>query len=100
MTTIFNLAVEMEDGKAWEVRADQRDFALWEMHPLGVPFHQMFDKPYATLQHLAYTAGKRARLHGYTSFETFAEAAVEVRRLDDPEPEAEDPGQPVASAGT
>jgi hypothetical protein len=99
MSTVFHLEVEMEDGKTWDVHADQRDFALWELHPQGVPFHQMFDKPYATLQHLAYTAGKRGRLHGFTTFDTFAAAAVEVRRLDDPE-ETEDPGQPAASAGT
>lgn len=98
MSTVFHLTVELEDGTTWKVDADQRDFAKWELHPDGVPFHMMAMKPYATMQFLAWSAGKRAKLHHFATFEQFAEQAVLVSRQDD-EDDAEDPGQPAASAG-
>jgi hypothetical protein len=99
--TIFQLKVDMEDGSAWEVQADQRDFARFEREPFGLPFHMMFDRPFTTLRYLAWTAGRRNNKHKIGTFEQFEDACALVTRLDQDEDEgAVDPGKPVASAGT
>jgi hypothetical protein len=54
MAVLLPLTVELEDGTAWEVTADQRDGAKWEMQPFCAD-----DRPTVRLRFLAFAASAR-----------------------------------------
>ena len=101
-STVFNIEVTMADESVWSVTADQRDIAWFETEPFGCPFYLMQGRPFTFLRYLAWRAGKRQKLHTFGTFETFSDAAVSVRSLDQTDgeeaPEA-DPGRTAPSAG-
>lgn len=92
--TPIGLAVELEDGTTWEVSADQRDLAKWELQPFYDPARLTVRQRY-----MGYAASVRA---GRTdlSWPKFDAACVEVRGADDDsddEPEEVDPTEPDPS---
>lgn len=97
--TTFGYIVTMESGETFEVVGDQRDIAAFELEPFGLPFYQVGVKPFTFARYLAWRSGKRARLHAL-SWEEFSDQCISVESTDEGDAESEDPGQPVASAGT
>lgn len=92
---VFDLDVEMEDGTAYHVVADQRDFRKWELQPFGWPVAQLEEKLSVHLmRYLAWSAAQRI---GQTtlSWKDFDAACVEAFATDDGASDAEDPGRPV-----
>lgn len=91
-TTVARIAVEMEDGKTWEVCVDQRDMAQWEMQPF-------YDNNRSTVRqrYVAYAASVRGK-QTELSWPKFNAACVETRYPDDgDEAEEVDPTRPDQS---
>lgn len=92
--------VTMEDGTSYEVTADQRDNAAWEVQPFGCSVSDSFAKIFTYSRFCAWNAARRQKLHTLT-WAQFSEQCVEVRGAEaEAEPEGEDPGKTVASAVT
>jgi hypothetical protein len=89
--TPIGLAVELEDGTTWQVSADQRDLAKWELQPFYDPARLTVRQRY-----MGYAASVRA---GKTelSWTRFDAACIEVRGAGDDEPEEVDPTEPDPS---
>lgn len=83
------IAVEMDDGKTWEVMADQRDIAKWEVSPLHGE-----GRMFTMVRHLAWTASVRA---GRTELKWGGFDAACVEASDPEEPEELDPTRPDQS---
>ena len=100
---IMELNVELEDGSTYQVVADQRDIAKWEIQPFGFPAAQMEDRmSMSMLRFLAWSAMTRQQLTAL-KWDAFNDQCVEAVPLDDEEgsvpADASDPGQPARSAG-
>lgn len=98
-TMIFELDVEMEDGNFYQVTADQRDIAKWEVQPFGGPFTEFESRALTGMRFLAWSAMTRQQLTSLTWAEFDAEC-LEVAPPPDEEgqgipDDAEDPGLPV-----
>jgi hypothetical protein len=96
----YSMSVEMESGERWEVTADQRDIARWEIQPFGGPLSQISAKIATFGRFVAWSASARA---GHTSltWADFDNAAVEVTELETPAADdAADPGKRAASDTT
>lgn len=99
---IFELEIELEDGKRYTVVADQRDVARWEVQPFGFPIVKFAEQASMTLfRFLGWSASVRQG-HTDLSWDDFNAKCVEVMPPDDEEGEgapadAEDPGQPAPS---
>jgi hypothetical protein len=93
--------VEMEDGTEFDVIADQRDAARWEIQPFGGPLDQIRARLATFGRFMAWSAAARQELTSMT-WDDFDRAAVEVNEVEKPAPadDAEDPGQRAASATT
>lgn len=100
MSTLrFELSVEMDDGTKWEVVADQRDVARWEVQPFGWPAGQIKEQvSMAFFRFLAWSASTRQQFTTDT-WEKFDGLCVEAMPLPDPEDDddASDPGQSAPS---
>lgn len=90
------LRAVMEDGTTWDVVADQRDAADWEMQEFGTPFLQGWRKGVLLTRWLAWRAGKRRKLHTL-SWEKFSEACLSVDDVPSEDTDAGDPGRRTAS---
>lgn len=102
-TTVFELHVVMADGEEFDVNADQRDFAMFECEPFGVPFYLVETRIFTAIRYLAWRAGKRQGLHKVDTWDAWTDACLHVKdigREDGKEPSEPDPGQTVASAGS
>lgn len=100
MTTTSKYHVVMEGGATWDVVADQRDYAAWEIQPFGCSVAEAFQRVFTYSRFLAWNAGRRAKLHQLT-WDKFGQECVAVERVDDADEEGrEDPGQSAASAGS
>lgn len=101
LSMIFNFSVTLEDGREFDVKADQRDVSKWELEPFGLSFAESLDQRTVSFaRYLAWSASRREGSHKLT-WQAWADKAVEVRRLDSAEGEdAVDPGNPAASAGS
>jgi len=96
----FEFVAVMEDGARYPVVADQRDIAAFEIHPDGCSFREYLTRPFTFARFCSWHALVRQRTVDM-SWTDFDAACVEVETKDEDEPaDAEDPGQPVASAGT
>lgn len=97
----IKLHVEMEDGLQFDVVADQRDFAKWEVQPFGRPFEQFEERAMTGLRFLAYSAAVRGGLTDLFKWDDFDAKCVEVMPPDDEEegadPLAGSPGRPKPS---
>lgn len=91
--------IEMEDGTTWKVRADQRDAAEFELQPFGVPTLQFVDRIHTYSRFRAWNASHRQKLTELT-WEQFNEQCVDVDSPEEEPEDGQDPGQPVASAGS
>jgi hypothetical protein len=90
----------MEDGTEFDVTADQRDIAHWEIQPFGCPFVNFISRATAFFRYVAWNAARRQGLTKL-DWEKFDAQCVYVRDSDTEEDaEAEDPGTPVAPATT
>lgn len=94
----FPLTVELEDGKTWDVVADQRDAAAWEVQSFGCSTALAGTKGMAFGRFLAWSASKRQDLTKL-DWAKFDRQCIEVtdQKVEEP-PDAADPGQPAASA--
>lgn len=100
---IMELNVEMDDGSTYQVVADQRDIAKWEVQPFGWPVSQAEEQmSMGFLRFLAWSAATRRQLTTL-KWDQFDAQCVEAGPLDDEEgsvpADASDPGQPARSAG-
>lgn len=87
----LRLFVELEDGKTWEVDADQRDYAAWEMQTFYDPARNTVLRRF-----LAFSASSRLKLTDLSWAKFNAQAVmVDVESVDEPA----DPTQPGTSAG-
>jgi hypothetical protein len=95
----FDLSVEMEDGSTFDVRADQRDVARWELEKFGCPVTEIESRMMTFLRFVGWNAGYR---NGLTtlSYKDFDAQCVEVADVspDEEDDDAENPGRPAASA--
>lgn len=96
-TMLFELDVEMEDGTAYVVVADQRDVARWEIQPFGWPAAQIEEKASMTFfRFLGWSASVRQQIT-QEAWDAWNAKAVEVLPVEDEESElpadAADPGQ-------
>jgi hypothetical protein len=98
----FELVVEMDDGETFQVVADQRDVARFEVQPFGFPFGTQIEQNLgmSTMRYLAWSAAQRQQLTKL-DWPAFNDACVEVLPPDDEESapaDADHPGQPAPSA--
>jgi hypothetical protein len=99
-STTSKYHVVMEGGATWDVVADQRDYAAWEIQPFGCPIAESFGRVFTYSRFLAWNAGRRGKLHSLT-WEQFADGCVSAESLDQDDADREgreDPGQSAASA--
>ncbi len=94
---LFELTVEMDDGQTFQVVADQRDIARWEVQPFGWPFVAAeTSMSMGFFRFLGWSAMFRQQLTTLT-WDTFNAQCIEAMPLDDEESalpaDAEDPGQ-------
>lgn len=93
----FELNVEMEDGNTYQVVADQRDIAKWEVQPFGWPVSKMEEQmSMGFFRFLAWSVMTRQQLTPL-KWDEFDSKCVEAMPPDDEEGEgtpddAEDPG--------
>lgn len=97
MAITFTYRATLEGGDTFEVTADQRDIAAFELEPFGVAFDQAASRPYTFARYLTWHAAKRRALTKLTWAE-FSDQCVEIDFVDE-EADA-DPGHPAASAGS
>ncbi|MBQ1042366.1 hypothetical protein KBX03_07590 [Micromonospora sp. C72] len=101
-TALLELRAEMEDGTTYDVVADQRDIAKWEVQDFGRPFRASLDEcPHMLFRWLAWSALTR-RSEIDLSWTDFDAKCVEAGDIPDEESElpadAGDPGQTAPSA--
>jgi hypothetical protein len=101
---LFEFAVEMDDGETFQVVADQRDVARFEVQPFGFPFGMEIEQNMGmnTFRYLAWSAAFRQQLTRL-DWPAFSDRCVEVLPPDDEEAspvpaDASHPGQPAPSA--
>jgi len=94
---ITKLVVTLDDETTWEVVADQRDAARWEMQFNLSTFEASRSRPVALQRYLAWSAGRREKKHTL-SWDEFIDKCVTVVMPDDDTTgvDAEDPGQTAA----
>lgn len=59
---LIELRAEMEDGTTYDVVADQRDVAKWEIQDFGCPFSDIDSRSMLALRWLAWSALTRRGL--------------------------------------
>ena len=103
MATTFELRAEMEDGTTYDVVADQRDVAKFEVQDFGCSARDMLSRIATAYRYLAWSALTR-RGEIKTPWQEFDAQCVEVTDTPDEESavpaDAEDPGQPAPSGGS
>ncbi|MER5703477.1 hypothetical protein ABT023_16250 [Micromonospora sp. NPDC002296] len=97
---LIELRVEMDDGTTYDVVADQRDVARWEIQDFGCPIGQIDTRMHLAYRWLAWSALTR-RQQITLSWPDFDRDCVEV--IDPPDADEGtagdvDPGQPAPSA--
>ncbi|RKN38451.1 hypothetical protein [Micromonospora endolithica] len=98
---LFDLRAEMEDGTTYDVVADQRDIAKWEVQDFGTAFADIGSRQHMAYRWLAWSALTR---RGLVDLEWPEFDALCVEATDRPEEEAdvpadaEDPGRTAPSA--
>jgi hypothetical protein len=97
-TQRYPLHVELDGGKEWDIVADQRDVARWEIQPFGGAVLEAPAKYNTFARFLAWSASTRNNITDLT-WDAFDKAAIEVNEVEDgkPDDEAGDPGDRAAS---
>lgn len=98
----FEFVVEMDDGETFQVVADQRDVARFEVQPFGFPFGTQVEANLGmhTMRFLAWSAAYRQQATRL-DWPAFNERCVEVLPPDEEAEapaDADHPGQPAPSA--
>lgn len=89
----FELTVELEDGSTYDVVADQRDMARWEVQDFGGPVADWKAKTFTFQRFIAWSSATRQQLTKLT-WPEFDAQCVCVEATDQEEPaDAQDPGQ-------
>lgn len=108
----LELHVEMEDGSTFDVVADQRDIARWEVQDFGCPFADAVERQLLmAFRYFAWSAASRRGLLPEVdgkpmTWEQFDVLCVEASDPIDDDEDAvievtdPDPGQPAPSEGT
>ncbi|MEU5965953.1 hypothetical protein ABZ777_32510 [Micromonospora parva] len=104
MATTFELRVEMEDGTTYDVVADQRDVARFEVQDFGCSSSVLMSRISTAYRFMAWSALTR-RGEITLKWAEFDATCVEVIDMPDDEEsaspaDAEDPGQPGPSEVT
>lgn len=93
---LIELRVEMEDGTTYDVVADQRDVAKWEVQDFGCSIREWDSRMNLAYRFLAWSALKRRGLIDLT-WDQFDAQCIEAADLPDEESavpaDAEDPGK-------
>jgi hypothetical protein len=89
--------VTMDDGTGYEVVADQRDVAKWEIMPFGTSWEMASTRLFTYSRFCAWNASRRAKRTTET-WDDWNEQCKLVEGVD--EETMPDPGQPAVSAGT
>lgn len=110
---LVEIRAEMEDGTTYDVVADQRDIARWEVQDFGTPFAEIHARIHLGLRWLAWSALTRRSMLPEVdgkpmSWMQFDAVCVEARdQADDDEEPAPgegfadaDPGMPAPSEAT
>jgi len=98
---LFEFEVEMADGRTYEVVADQRDIARWEVQPFGCGFAEYAARGMAFIRFLAWSASVRQQLTT-DPWDAWTDQCLEVTSLEEirgsalPD-DAGDPGRPAPS---
>jgi hypothetical protein len=96
----YHLSAELEGEEPYEITADQRDIAAWELEPFGCAVALSGHKIYSFTRYLAWHASKRIN-KTKLSWQKWSDVCVNVTSLDLEEgDESGDPGQPAPSAAT
>lgn len=95
----YDLSAAMEGGSSFEVTADQRDIAKWELEPFGCAVATADSRTYTFTRYLAFSAGRRTGAHTLTWAE-FGDQCINVDVVGGEQDNAADPGSPAASAGS
>jgi hypothetical protein len=93
----FKLEVDMEDGGHYEVTADQRDCAKWEVQPFGTSMANYKDRLFTFMRFVAYSALSRQKQLKMT-WSQFDEKCVNADITGDVEGDDADPTKSAASA--
>jgi hypothetical protein len=97
MLMVFDLVITNEDGSTVEVRADQRDVAMWEMQPFGSSAAQALgNKTFYFTRWLAWHALRRTK-KTTLEWSDWNDATPAVEFATDEEGDVPDPGNPAAS---
>jgi len=103
MATLFELRAEMEDGTTYDVVADQRDVAKFEVQDFGCSAMELGSRMATAYRYMAWSALTR-RGEIKLKWLEFDAQCVEVSDMPDEESalpaDAEDPGQPAPSEGS
>ncbi|MBQ1039289.1 hypothetical protein [Micromonospora sp. C81] len=98
---LFELRVEMEDGATYDVVADQRDAAKFEVQPFGCTTSEIASRISTAMRYMAWSALSRRNVITL-KWDEFDAQCVEVTDMPDEESvvpaDALDPGQTVPSA--
>jgi hypothetical protein len=99
-TTTFNYRVTIEGQDPFDVVADQRDIAAFELQPFGCPFYEVATRPFTFARFISFRSARRNGKYAGT-WDEFGDQCVSVESLDEEgeAPEA-DPGSPAVSAGS
>jgi hypothetical protein len=98
-TTIFNYRVTIEGQDSFEIVADQRDIAAFELQPFGCAFYEVGSRPFTFARFISFRAAKRNGKYTGT-WDEFCDQCVSVESLDEEDAPQPDPGSPAVSAGS
>jgi len=100
LTYQLTVTLEGPDGPVapYEITADQRDIAAWEVQPFGCPVAMSATRIYSFVRFLAWHASKRKGLtkHGW---DRWSDSCLYVMHSDVEGDESADPGRTAPSAG-
>lgn len=95
----YEFTVVMEDGDTWQVVADQRDMAKWEVQPFGCSTQLAPTQSLVLwVRYLAWSGSVRHR-HTVMTWEQWQDRCLDVTEVEEPggADDASDPGQPDTS---
>lgn len=95
---LMEIDVEMEGGDTYQVVADQRDMAKWEVQPFGCSFNEFESRGMTAIRFLAWSALSRQQKITMKWDEFNAQCIEAMASGDDEDTDADNPGQTVPSA--
>jgi hypothetical protein len=93
----YHLIVKLEDAEPYEITADQRDIAAWELEPFGCAVAMSATRIYSFTRYLAWHASRRIN-KTKLEFRKWSDLCVNVDSADAEDDDSGDPGQTAPSA--